>query len=113
MPKSKPSPIRAAKVDDPEGDRWHGTAATAWDAAGGDIERFDAPALPAFTAPAFVTRDLLGRFLLDRDTLVVHDAQSATEACALDRIANGTWYHFWREVPDDAGAPCGSCIPGE
>lgn len=114
--KTKPTPApprgRAA-IHDPAGEAWHAEARARWDAAEGDIERYDAPALPAFTAPPHVTRELLGRFLHDRDTGVLHDVSRGTEACRIDRIRNGTFVHFLRElagaVPADA-RDCTDCI---
>jgi len=114
--KTKPTPApprgRAA-IHDPAGEAWHAEARARWDAAEGDIERYDAPALPAFTAPPHVTRELLGRFLHDRDTGVLHDVSRGTEACRIDRIRNGTFVHFASElaagVPADA-VDCADCI---
>jgi hypothetical protein len=106
MARSKPTPAppapprgRAA-IHDPEGEAWHAEARSRWEAAEGDIERYDAPPLPAFTAPLHVTRELLGRFLYDRDANVLHDVSRGTEACRIDRIRNGTFVHFLRELPD-------------
>lgn len=110
MPTKPKSRIRAAKVDDTLGESWHAEARARWERADENTTEYDAPALPAWSSPAHVTREQFGQFLLDRDTLVIHDARTAPEDCALDLIANGTWFHFWREVPDDAGDPCPVCI---
>jgi hypothetical protein len=77
---------------------------------------YQAPALPAWSAqaPSHVIRELLGRFLQDRDTRVVHDVYQATPECAVDAIRNGTVFHFWSEavadptVADDP--PCPRCL---
>ena len=82
-----------------------------WAAIEDPDDVYHAPPLPKWTAPKHVKRELLGRFLEDRDAHLIHDAQAATEACNLDGIRNGTWYHFWSEVPDDAGEPHPACIP--
>lgn len=73
---------------------------------------YQAPALPVWSAkaPAHVTRQLLGRFLQDRDTGVVHDVYAAKPECLVDAIPNGTFFHFWSEVVTDASVaddlPC-------
>lgn len=103
-----PSAIRAATVEDPQADAWFAAAEAAW----AEADQYEPPPLPAWPVPAHVTREVFGRFLLDRDALVVHDAQAALVACDLDAIRNATWFHFWREVPDQAGVPCDRCIPG-
>ena len=77
---------------------------------------YQAPALPLWSekAPDHVTRELLGRFLQDRDTRVVHDVYRATPECAVDAIRNGTFFHFWSEVLADTGVaddiPCRRCM---
>jgi hypothetical protein len=77
---------------------------------------YTAPALPDWSAqaPAHVKRELLGRFLQDRDTRVVHDVYQATPECAIDAIRNGTFFHFWSEVVADASIvddlPCPLCL---
>lgn len=70
----------------------------------------EAPPLPTWSAPAHVKRELLGRFLEDRETGVIHDVQHATVACDVDAIRNGTFYHFLSEIPD--GTDCPHCIGG-
>jgi len=96
-------------IDDPDGEKWHAEALARWTAAeAADPETpfmaYQAPALPDWSAqsPAHVTRKLLGRFLQDRDTRVVHDVYRATPECAVDAIRNGTFFHFWSEVVVDA-----------
>ena len=104
----------AKRHPDPEGEAWHAEARARWTAAGESIERFTAPALPSWSAPAHVTRELLGRYLHDRDRNVVHDTQHALEACQLDGIRNGTFVHFASELdtlPADV-ADC-ECMGGE
>ncbi len=117
-----PMALHAAQVDDPDGEAWHGEARRRWQAAGvADPETpfiaYQAPTLPAWSAkaPAHVTRELLGRFLQDRDTQVVHDVYQATPECAVDGIRNGTFFHFWSEVLADISIaddrPCPDCMP--
>lgn len=62
--------LRAAKVDDPDGEAWHGEAKARWaEAEAANPETpfmaYVAPALPDWSAqvPAHVTRELFGRFL--------------------------------------------------
>jgi hypothetical protein len=77
---------------------------------------YQAPALPVWSekAPAHVTRQLLGRFLQDRDTRAVHDVYQATPECQVDAIRNGTFFHFWSEVVADTSIvddlPCPLCL---
>lgn len=108
-------------VDDPEGQAWHREARARWSAAeAADRETpfmaYTAPALPVWSekAPAHVTRELLGRFLEDRSTRVVHDVYRVTPECAVDAIQNGTFFHFWSEVLADHSVaddrPCARCI---
>jgi len=110
MPKPKAETIRRP---DPAGEAWHAEARARWEAAGEDIDRYTAPPLPKWSAPAHVTRELLGRYLIDRDTGVLHDVTVATEGCAIDRIHNGTFVHFASELagalPADA-RDCAACI---
>ena len=65
-------------------------------------------------APSHIARELLGRFLQDRDTRVVHDVYRATTHCAVDAIRNGTFFHFWSEVVADNSVaddlPCPRCM---
>ena len=46
------------------------------------------------------TRELLGRYIEDRSTGLVHDVEHATEFCGIDGIVNATFYHFELELPD-------------
>jgi hypothetical protein len=77
---------------------------------------YRAPRLPAWSAlaPAHVTRELLGRFLQDRDTRIVHDVYAAKPECLVDSIRNGTFFHFWSEVVADTSVaddlPCSHCM---
>jgi hypothetical protein len=112
--KPAPAPPRGrAAIHDAVGEAWHAEARARWDSAGGDITRYEPVPLPVWSAPAHVTRELFGRFLLDRDAGVVHDVAAATEACRIDRIANATFVHFKSElaaaVPADA-RDCADCI---
>jgi hypothetical protein len=76
------------------------------------------PALPDFgaTTPAIIGRQVLGRFIHDRDHNVLHDCQAAQPACAIDDVTNGTFVHFVNElvveVPGDA-RPCAHCLSEE
>ena len=45
-----------------------------------------------------MTRELLGRYLHDRDTGLVHDMAHALESCGIDGIRNGTFVHFAPEL---------------
>lgn len=112
-----------AKLDDPDGQEWHRKARAKWRAAeelavvlGTEpLEMYDPEPLPDFraNAPAHVTRpDVFGRFLVDRDTLVVHDVYAAAESCGIDAIRNGTYVHFLSELLEtvEEELPCGSCI---
>jgi hypothetical protein len=92
--KTKP----AKRHPDPAGVAWHAEAAARWEASGGEIDRYDAPPLPAWSAPAHVRRELFGRYLLDRDANVVHDTAHALPACGVDAIRNGTFVHFASEL---------------
>lgn len=120
-----PAKLLELELEDPDGVEWMQTAASRWDTAsvlavgmGGDsrlaLELYDPPPLPDFRAkaPAHVTRELLGRFLQQRSTGIVHDVYAAKPECELDRIADATFYHFWSEVVDAIGedVPCRYCL---
>jgi hypothetical protein len=99
------SPGRPARRPDPAGDEWHAKAGGRWAQAlalapGDPFADYEAPPLPSWQAPEHVKREVLGRYLEDRDTGQVHDVEHATPACAIDAIANGTFYHFESELPD-------------
>jgi hypothetical protein len=115
------SALHAAKIQDPDGEAWHHEARQRWAEAEvvdpeAPLLAYRAPALPAWSehAPTHVTRELLGRFLQDRDTRVVHDVYRATPECAIDAIRNGTFFHFWSEVLADPSVadnlPCPYCM---
>jgi hypothetical protein len=99
-----------------------GPSGCRWTPSRRDHEPGDSPqsphgeALPDWSAqaPAHVTRELLGRFLEDRDTRVVHDVYQATPECAVDAIRNGTFFHFWSDVVADSSMaddrPCPHCM---
>lgn len=105
MPKPK------QRHPDPHGERWHEEASARWAAAsegGGDPEDVLAryargPALPSWSSAVPLKREVLGRYLEDRDTGVLHDVEHATDACDLDGISHGTWYHFLIDVERHAG----------
>ena len=122
-----PKPVRRGdrpewagkSVDDPHGKAWHAEARTRWGEAektGDPLRVWVAPEFPDWQAsrPAHVTRELLGRFLQDRDTRVVHDVYHSTPECGVDAIRNGTFFHFWSEVVADTGVvddlPCPHCL---
>ena len=118
MPKTK-VPRGTSRRPDPEGEAWQANAAQRWRQAehrarnaGGDFapsEFFDPPPLPVFVGAAHVTRQLLGRYLHDRDTNVVHDVTHARESCAIDAIANGTFVHFAAEIAGAVPADAVDC----
>jgi len=120
VPKGERKAWKAKRVEDPEGESWHAEARRRWSAAEAvrpeePISAYDPLPLPDFNAarPSHVSRDLLGRFLQDRDTGIVHDCHSATPECGIDGIRNGTFFHFWSEVLADPqeDTPCSLCIP--
>jgi hypothetical protein len=108
------------EILDPEGAAWQAEADRRWRAAERRAAKtgvaptafYDPPPLPHWTAPPHVQRPLFGRFLLDRDTNVLHDATRATEACDLDAVRNATFIHFAHEI--DHAAPgavrCEHCL---
>lgn len=115
--------IDKVKVDDPAGESWHGEASRRWASAVdlGDVlgvpavEMYEPVPLPDFQAQASpaVSREVLGRFVQDRGTGIVHDVQAAVPECGVDAIHNATFFHFWSEVVAAAGedTPCDLCIP--
>ncbi|HEY5276115.1 MAG TPA: hypothetical protein VIK38_06200 [Coriobacteriia bacterium] len=114
---TKTKPRGRAAIHDPAGEAWHAEARARWakaEAADPEtpIAAYDAPPLPKWFAPAHVKRELLGRFLLDRDTGVLHDVSAATEGCRVDAIRNGTFFHFASELPPDGTdqRDCPLCI---
>jgi hypothetical protein len=116
MPTKTKPPRRRAAIHDPEGEAWHAEARARWKAAEiADPETpfmaYDAPPLPAWSAPAHVKRELLGRFLLDRDMGIVHDVAHALPACGVDAIRNGTFIHFASELPAADVVDC-TCMGG-
>jgi len=107
----EPAPKRQARQrpvrrPDAAGQKWHAKAAEQWEKAvatapDDPLSVFEAPALPGWRAPSHVKRELLGRYLENRDTGQVHDVEHATAECRIDAIANGTFYHFESELPDE------------
>jgi len=110
----EPTPQRGSEAGsrtrrpDPDGPAWHEAARASWEAAvataasAEELAEHVAPALPEWTAPAFVKRELFGRYLVDRDTGLVHDVRFALESCELDGIVNATFYHFELELEHTA-----------
>lgn len=88
------------RIEDPEGEAWQRRADAAWQRYGADARAYrrHSPPLPQWPAAPCVTRELQGRFLLDRDTGVLHDALYAVEACGIDGIINAAWMHFAHEL---------------
>ena len=84
-------------IDDPAEDAWR-TADRKRRHQARNPADYRPPPLPRWTAPAFVTREQLGRFLIDADTGVVHDVSHATAGCGIDEIQNCTWTHFASEI---------------
>jgi hypothetical protein len=93
---------------DPVGEKWQAEADRRWQLALARadeqelsaLELFEPVPLPDFAAQRspHVSREVLGRFLLDRDTGLVHDVATARPACQLDAIANATFIHFGHEL---------------
>lgn len=109
MPTKTKAPRGATRRPDPAGDAWQREATRRWDAVEHDADRYIAPALPAFVGAAHVSRELLGRYLHDRDRNVVHDAMHALEACDVDGIRNGTFVHFAHELEGTLPADAVDC----
>lgn len=107
---TKTKPKGRAAIHDPAGEAWHADARARRSKAEATdpetpIAAYTAPPLPAWSAPAHVKRELLGRFLLDRDQGVLHDVSHALESCGIDTIHNATFVHFASELgtlPADA-----------
>lgn len=124
-------PLAKHPVDDPALDRWQASIEAEAKRAANPRSRkpFAMPGLPDFAAGAAAgvvdalasgpralagrTPAVLGRFLQDRGTGLVHDVTRATAACDLGAAMNGTWFHFWQEVLADptADTPCPTCMP--
>ena len=90
---------------DPAAAEWRRGDKAAWDKAvelspEAPMDAYNPHPLPAFKATKHVKRELYGRYIEDRDTGLVHDTEHAVEACDIDGIKNGTFYHFEDEVPD-------------
>ena len=101
-----PTKAKRKHRPDPDGEAWHAEARGRWRQAEeilpeSPFEAYDAPALPAWSGPAHVKRQLFGRYVVDRDTGIGHDVQHALEECAVDGIRNATFYHFEAELPGD------------
>jgi hypothetical protein len=109
MAKQKPK----GRHPDPDGEAWFAEAGTRWTKAVAErpdspFEAFEAPSLPTWHATATVTRELFGRYVVNRDTGIVHDVQNAADECGIDGITSATFFHFATELPDDVidHAPC-------
>lgn len=106
-----PTKAKRKRHPDPDGEAWHAEARGRWRRAEElvpeePITAYDAPALPAWSAPTHVRRELFGRYLVDRDTRTVHDVQHALEECGVDAIRNASFYHFESELPADELVDC-------
>lgn len=127
MPKAKakaPAKLLELELEDADGVEWISTASSRYDVAvaiaieaGGNstpLDFYDPPPLPDFAAraPAHVTREILGRFVQQRSTGIVHDVYAAKPECGVDTITDATFYHFWSEVVAAAGedVPCRFCL---
>ena len=99
-------PVKPKRHPDHDGEAWHAQARGRWRRAEelvpeAPLEVYDAPALPAWSAPGHVKRELFGRYIVERDTGIAHDVQHALAECGLDAIRNATFYHFEVELPGD------------
>lgn len=107
-------PFREREVSDPDGEAWHRKAQAELERASNPRARkeYQPVPLPDFAASkaAVVSREVLGRFLEDRDAGIVHDVTSAVESCGIDAIRSGTFYHFASEVPEEIES-CPACLP--
>jgi hypothetical protein len=111
QPEQPLKPERPARRPDPDGKAWHAEARGRWRWAEelvpeAPFEVYDAPTLPAWSAPAHVRRELFGRYVVDRDSGFVHDVQHALEECGVDAIRNATFVHFESELPADELVDC-------
>ena len=99
-------PERPKRRPDPAGQAWHREAGHRWARAvelvpADPLSVYDPIPLPAWSAPGHVKRELFGRYLVERDTGIVHDVEHAAEACEIDGIRDGTFYPFETELPDE------------
>ena len=123
MPTKKKRTVNDLEVEDPEGVAWQEEASSRWRAAADQaalqgvepVTLYDPVPLPDFGASrsSAVSREVLGRFVQDRASGIVHDVTAAVEACGVDGIANATFFHFWAEVVADpeVDLPCPHCLP--
>lgn len=111
QPEQPVRPARPQRRPDPAGQAWHAEARGRWRRAEelapeDPVSAFTAPALPAWSGPAHVRRELFGRYVVDRETGTVHDVQHALEECGVDAIRNATFYHFESELPANDLVDC-------
>lgn len=116
---AKKHPLADLGIQDPAGDEWHGRASAAWAKASSRAERarangddavavefYDAPPLPEWEKSEAVAGEVLGRFVYQPGSGLVHDVSRATGACRVDDELPRVFVHFARElegaVPDDA-----------
>jgi hypothetical protein len=103
-----PVPAGRATLEDPGGVEWQAETDRRWQAAT-SLGAFVPVPLPAWSAPWFVAREVLGRFLVDTGAGRLHDVANATEACAIDAIATGQWIHFAHELEVNVAADVADC----
>lgn len=91
---------KGLRIEDPEGEAFQAKLDAAWQRYGSDLRAYrrHAPSLPAWHAAPCVTRELMGTYLLDRDSGTLHDVRHAIPECGIDGIANATWMHFAAEL---------------
>lgn len=120
---AKRAELEARAGADPDGDAWHAEAGAKWKSAEelatmlgtATFEVYDPVPLPDFRSKAsdHVKRpDVFGRYLVERDSLVVHDVYAAKPECGIDGIRNGTYFHFLSELLEtvEEETPCAHCL---
>lgn len=119
---------RFSGIEDPRGEEWQGRAGAAWTRAVEVAERsrqegeepepfshYEAPALPDFAedATSVVKGEVLGRFVYQPGTGLVHDVTKAAPGCRVDQERPRVFIHFAHEiegaVPDEA-EPHAACM---
>lgn len=108
---------RFGKIEDPIGVQWQEEASARWAQAEARAERarasaenpneapsafalYDAPPLPDFSEDAHpsVTGEILGRFVYQPGTRLVHDVTRATPGCRIDQERPRLFVHFAHEI---------------
>jgi hypothetical protein len=123
MPSKAKRKIDTLEVEDPDGISWREEASAAWTAAtdqaalqgGHPLDLYVPVPLPDFEAgkSSAVSREVLGRFVQDRESGIIHDVTVAVQSCEVDGIRQAMFFHFWEEVVADptVEVPCPSCFP--